>query len=229
MRKVLCAGLVALLGAALALAGEPAIEGPSQVKAFQLVKLRAVGVPKGAAYLWRIKADRGYESDAPPDVADTAKDVRQWTAAPGRYTVTLFVAQVDGSNNLTLAEYTKAVEILPVPLPPGPLPPPIDPPPVEPGAVSYLLVVRKDGPIDAAYESVMRLPAWNDLRKAGYVVGDMPATEARADYKYPATAPVPGVHFLRLTADRKKAAVAGEPVALPTTGDGIKQLPAKFK
>jgi hypothetical protein len=100
-------------------------------------------------------------------------------------------------------------------------PPPKDPPPT-PAAGLYLLVVRPDGPAAPAFTRLMGNPAWDELRKAGHWVKDMPLAEAASKGFVPGF--VPGVMVLELPAGASRS-VLRRTAPLPTTAADILDLP----
>lgn len=118
---------------------------------------------------------------------------------------------------------------------PGPIiaPPPTTPtpdpkPPTTPTGSLYFLIVRTNGPADAAFTKTMGLEAWKELAKAGHLFKDKTLTEAASlGVQLPDGTSLPAVVILRESADKTKSAVVGGPLPLPTTNDGIRELPAK--
>lgn len=114
----------------------------------------------------------------------------------------------------------------PRPPPEPPVPPgPIDPPAPTPTSL-YFMVVRVDGPADAAFVRTMADPAWADLRKAGHLVKDFTLTDARRlGTTIPDGSTLPAVVTLSVSADGKKSTVVRDAIPLPTTTDAIRNLP----
>lgn len=217
-RKFIPALLVALLVVALALGDPP--KAPDKVAAAPgNVVTFTVTVEKGK----KLGFQRVFE---PSDCTL----VRLWSDDPDVYE---FLAQTKKAGTFGVAFWTvgeaKGTTTL---IGDGGKPPPVDPPvdpPTSPNSVNYVIAVRPDGPVQQSFDAVMRNPGWNDLRAKGLKVGDMTATEARAEYKYPASAPVPGVFTLVASSDGKRATVVGDPIALPTTREAIVTLAGRFK
>lgn len=107
----------------------------------------------------------------------------------------------------------------------------VDVPPVKPGEPPtpipfsdkfYFVVIREDGPVDPAVAQALRLPEWDELRKAGHQMKDYPAKSLPVGLKAPAT--LPTLITLRISEDGKKSRIVGEPQPLPTTADAVRNL-----
>lgn len=176
----------------------------------------SVVVPKGAAVVWRF-------SEPPVQRSTTG-------LPPGRlifggvrgktYTVTAIVIDFTAQ---TVTDTDYVFEFLPDTGPVVPPKKPVDPVLPVP-AVYYFLVVRADGPASPEFTRIISLPAWADLRAAGHSYKDKSVTEAKAlGVVFPVGTVYPCVVTLKVTP--AGSVVVRGPVPLPTTADGVTQLP----
>lgn len=112
-----------------------------------------------------------------------------------------------------------------------PLPPPTpgDPPPTQPppapSAALFFVIVRPEGPATPAFTKLMASPSWVTLKAAGHRFKDYAPSELARIGLSPASVPtqLPAVITLRTSAEGSR--VVRDAVPLPTTDDGILQLP----
>lgn len=99
---------------------------------------------------------------------------------------------------------------------------PVKPDPVkpEPATVYYFAVVGPSGPVAPATAAVMKLPAWDELRKAGHTVNYFPVDELNSGLTRPTS--LPAVMVLKKQGD--KWTDTGSTKPLPTTDDAIRGL-----
>lgn len=99
---------------------------------------------------------------------------------------------------------------------------PVKPDPVkpEPATVYYFAVVGPSGPVAPATAAVMKLPAWDELRKAGHTVNYFPVDELNTGLTRPST--LPAVMVLKKQGDKWVDTGANKP--LPTTDEAIRGL-----
>lgn len=144
VRSVLLGMLTLLSMTVSLLAGEVRIVGDSKIKENKLGELRLDGVVEKSAVLWR------YDKALIDTRVGPKKNVLLWTAAPGTYTLEVYVFSTDkegvpvideGSTTLTV-EPRVPPPVPPVPpVPPGPNPPtppgpnPPNPPPPSPAPI----------------------------------------------------------------------------------------------
>ena len=107
----------------------------------------------------------------------------------------------------------------------GPAPPPTKPddptdPPVTGGKL-FAVVIRSKGPVAPDVAAAVKLPAWDDARKAGHQMKDYPLDELPGNITAPNS--LPAVVLLRVSADGKSSSVV-KTVPLPTTNDAVKEL-----
>ena len=94
-----------------------------------------------------------------------------------------------------------------------------DPKP-EPAAVFYFAVVGPSGPVAPSTAAALKLPAWDELRKAGHVVNYIPVDELNQELPRPGM--LPAVMVLRKDGDKWKDTGANKP--LPTTDEQVRGL-----
>lgn len=99
-------------------------------------------------------------------------------------------------------------------------PDPVKPDPVNPAAVYYFAVVGPSGPVAPATAAVMKLPAWDELRKAGHTVNYIPLNQLRDDLPKPTA--LPAVMVLKKDGDKWTDTGSNKP--LPTTDEAIRGL-----
>lgn len=99
-------------------------------------------------------------------------------------------------------------------------PDPVKPDPVKPATVYYFAVVGAEGPVSPAVAAVMKLPAWEELRKLGHVVNYIPANELSSGLTRPLS--LPAVMVLRKDGAAWVDTGANKP--LPTNDDAIRGL-----
>lgn len=97
---------------------------------------------------------------------------------------------------------------------------PVKPDPVKPATVYYFAVVGTSGPVTPALAAVMKMPAWDELRKLGHVVNYIPADELNSGLPRPASLPA----VLVLKKDGDKWVDTGSNKPLPTTDEAIRGL-----
>lgn len=132
--------LLCLAGGALA-EDTPKITGETNVKPYQLVRLKAENVCERAGLRWRVYPPTGV------DTATTPRGLLEFVAPPGVYDVELLAIGVtDGV--VSIAEAKVRVTIGDQPTPPGPKPPeptpPVPPEPVDPLAKDLAAMYRAD-------------------------------------------------------------------------------------
>ena len=100
---------------------------------------------------------------------------------------------------------------------------PDDPPKPDkpaPTEVFYFAVVGAAGPVLPSVATSLKLPAWDELRKAGHVVNYVPINELNPDLPRPGMTPV--VMVLRKDGDKWKDTGSNRP--LPTTNEQVMGL-----
>lgn len=98
------------------------IDGPRQVQAYQLVRLR-VDAPKGAAIIWRVSPA------AMVSRATTTRGILEFVAPPGKYSVdALVIRNIDDGIDVQEAQAEVVINAPPAPTPPTPTPPTPTPP-----------------------------------------------------------------------------------------------------
>lgn len=115
-----------------------------------------------------------------------------------------------------------------IPQPPkDPDPPKVDPdkPPMPVGSL-YFMVIRPDGSATQEFLRIMENPSWKSLETDGYVYKQFTLTKAQELGAVVGTPIVlPCVVTLRVSPDKKTSVVVRGPVPLPTTSQGIIDLP----
>ena len=105
MRKYLCAILSALAIACAAPAAEPKLSVDSQkVKPYTLARVKAEGVEAKAGIVWRVTPKAGVSR------ATTARDVFEFVAPPGVYTVDILVIRTGADGAILVDEQSVSVE-----------------------------------------------------------------------------------------------------------------------
>jgi hypothetical protein len=97
---------------------------------------------------------------------------------------------------------------------------PVKPDPVKPAVVYYFAVVGAEGPVSPAVAAVMKLPAWDELRKLGHVVNYIPANELSSGLTRPLS--LPAVMILKKDGAAWVDTGANKP--LPTNDESIRGL-----
>jgi hypothetical protein len=100
---------------------------------------------------------------------------------------------------------------------------PVDPPKPDkpaPAEVYYFAVVGAAGPVLPAVATSLKLPAWDELRKAGHVVNYVPVNELSDGLPRPGMLPV----VMMLKRDGSKWVDTGSNKPLPTTDEQIRSL-----
>lgn len=217
-----CPALV-LLTALSAFAEPPKVTLPAKVEGQSFAVLSAETDGKAVEY---VPLDKGLEF-FPAQLLRDSK-VAVVFGPKGSYRVLAYSGNADGPSKPAYTTVVLGGAAPPAPGP-GPNPPPTDPPVTPPapapGAKLYFLVVRPDGPASPAYTRTMQLPAWLVLRASGHMVKDFTVSEA-AKFNLPAPGvAAPYVVTLRLSADGSASTVARDAVPLPSTSEGILELP----
>jgi hypothetical protein len=216
MRRLL-ALLPLLLGVLPALAAPPVVSVPAEVKgdvgAFVAVRTAVTDAKVVEFY----SPDAGLNLFPADLLADKTATVVTASKA-GKYRLVCYSGNADGPSKPVVV----TVVIGDVPVKPDPPKPdePKDPPPA-PKAVYYFAVVRADQATKDVADA-MRLPAWDDLRKAGHVVKDIPLSELPGGIDRPASVPV--LVTLRQNADGKTWTVLPGTKPMPTTDAEIRGL-----
>lgn len=139
--------LLCLAGGALAETPQPKITGETNVKPYQLVRLKAENVCERAGLRWRVYPPTGV------DTATTPRGLLEFVAPPGTYDVELLAIGVtDGVVSISEARVKVTVggdgpgPKPPEPNPPGPIPPdpPVPPEPTDPLAKDLAALYRAD-------------------------------------------------------------------------------------
>lgn len=223
---------LALSCVVLALVAPPVAAAPPEVPARLVVK---VGKPA----VFDVKPDAGKEIAFAPGFDKSKCPVFQLQSRPGAPAAFFALPDEAGTYYLTFwsvgdkdAAFSQLVIVAtPDGREPGTVPPPKDKDPVTPPPTSslYFLVVRADGPADPSFARTMSLPEWATLKAAGHTYKDKTATEAALlGVKVPAGQTLPAVFVLRVRPDGKSSELVAV-APLPTTGEGVKALPALVK
>lgn len=100
---------------------------------------------------------------------------------------------------------------------------PADPPALPKSSV-YFMIVRPDGPATPTFTNVMNLPAWKNLRSAGYTYKDFtPAEASKFGVNLPNGTVLPVVVTLTTTPTGSK--IVRPAIPLPSTDDAVSRLP----
>ncbi len=198
--------------AATAFAAPPVVTLPAEVagevSAFVTVRATVTAESKGVKY---VPIDAGL-SVFPSDLL-TDKTVTVVVASkPGRYRVLAYSGNGDGPSEpaQTVVVIGGAVK-----------PPPVDPVPPPTGEVYYFAVIRADQATKEIADA-MRLPAWDDVRKAGHLVKDIPLSELPSGIARPTTLPV--LVTLRQNSDGKTWTPIPGTKPMPTTDAQVREL-----
>ena len=134
----------------------------------------------------------------------------------------------DSGGKLTRRAFSVPVGNVP---PIGTPPPKKDPPVVDPpvAATYYFLLVRPDGPATSAFTKIKENPAWKELQKAGHKVGDMSVTDLGPIVGIPSPDILPCVITLQENPNTKKSKIVRPAIAIPSTPQGILDLPKGVK
>jgi hypothetical protein len=217
--RVQAALLWVCAAAAGAVAAPPTVtlpaEVPGEVSAFVVVRATVTGEAKGVKYK---PVDPGLSVFPSELLAD--KNVTVVVASkPGRYRVLAWSGNADGPSD---AAETVVVIGGAKPTPPPPVePPPTDPPPPVTGKL-YFAVVRPNGPVTPELAAALRLPAWDEVRRAGHLVKDFQESELPAGIDRPSS--LPALVTLKANADGKTWTPAPGSKPVPTTDAQIKEL-----
>jgi len=136
------------------------------------------------------------------------------SAKAGRYRILCYSGNVDGpSDPVTVTVVIGGSTPIVDPVKPDPVKP-------EPTAVFYFAVVGPSGPVAPATADAMKLPAWDELRKAGHQVNYIPVHELNPDLPRPKS--LPEVMVLKKSGDKWTDTGSNKP--LPTTDEQVRGL-----
>lgn len=154
------------------------------------------------------KGERHFVFQGPTDnETDLAFVVAWWT-----------VGEKEGvTTTITVPAVKKPTPPVTDPGKPDTKPDPVKP---EPAAVYYFAVVGPSGPVAPSTAAALKLPAWDELRKAGHVVNYIPVDELNQELPRPGMLPV--VMVLKKDGDKWKDTGANRP--LPTTDEQVRGL-----
>jgi hypothetical protein len=213
MRHVQASLLSVLVTAVLSQAAPPVVTVPAEVTgdvaAFVVVRAE---VKDGKAAKF-VAVDPGLSVFPPGLLADPFVTVVVGQRA-GRYRILCYSGNADGPSEpvtVTVVIGGGAAPIID----------PVKPDPVKPADVYYFAVVRPDQNTQE-FESLMRLPAWDEVRKTGHLVKDIPISELPTGIDRPAT--LPAVVILRRNADGKTWTDLKRNKPMPRTDDAIRGL-----
>lgn len=208
--------LVGVMAAGVAIASPPMVTLPSEIKGEPAAFITVRAKVEGGKWVKYAALDSGLSVFPAELLADKTVTVVV-AAKPGRYRVLAYSgSEAEGSEPAV----TTIVVGSPVVSPP-PVDPPVDPP-VEPSGRFFFLVVREAKPVPPGLVKQLTLPAWDELRKAGHQMTDVPVTEMPKDIPVPPT--LPAVVTLEYSTDGKSSRVKGDPRPVPTTDDGVRGL-----
>lgn len=194
--------------APLAFAAPPTLTLPAEVTgevaAFVTVKATVAGDVKGVKY---VPIDAGL-SVFPSDLLSDKTVTVVVASKAGRYRVLAYSGNADGPSEPAITTVVIGGAK------------PVDPPPVSPTDVFYFAVVRSDQNTQE-FEALMRLAAWDEWRKAGHVVKDIPISELSPGLARPLT--LPAVMILKKTAEGKWTDTRNNK-PMPQTDDAIRGL-----
>lgn len=176
-------------------------------------KVVRLALKDGAPAVW-VLAEEGSSAELTPQ--DTAVPSVDFVGARGRHCLIAYAAGQQPARIVVIVGDGGTD--------PGPGPGPVDPPPPGP-ATYYFAVVRSDGPADPAFTKTMSLPEWKTLTQSGHSVKDFTLRDALKLNLLTAGTPLPCVVTLRVNAGGKTSVIVRAPVPLPTTGQGILDLP----
>lgn len=121
--------VLALVAAAVALAGPPAVTGDKQADAGKMLRVKITDLPKGAGVIWDVYPPGKTDHDEYPDGRLSL------TGLPGQYQLRARVIDFERKQITTLPPHPFTLggesPTPPGPTPPGPTPPPV-PPPADP-------------------------------------------------------------------------------------------------
>lgn len=207
-----------LLAAVLSQAAPPVVTVPAEVAgevaAFVVVKAD-VKDGKSAKF---VAVDPGLSVFPAGLLADPYVTVVVGQKA-GRYRIICYSGNADGPSDpvtVTVVIGGARPSDPPVVTPPDK---PSDPP--TPADVYYFAVVRPDQATKDVADA-MRLPAWDEVRKAGHTVKDFPVSELPGGLSRPAT--LPAVIVLKQNADGRTWTDTKQNKPMPTTNDAIRSL-----
>ncbi len=158
------------------------------------------------------KGERHFVFQGPTDnETDLAFVVAWWT-----------VGEKEGvTTTITVPGVKKPTPPVTDPGKPDPKPDPVKPDPGKPTPeVFYLAVVGPSGPVAPSTAAALKLPAWDELRKAGHVVNYIPVDELSSGLPRPSS--LPAVMVLKKTGSGWVD--TGNNKALPTTDEQIRGL-----
>ena len=202
--------LLWLLSSALATAAPPVVTVPPEVSG-EVGSFVAVRTTVTEAKVVKFVAlDAGINLFPADLLADkTATVVTSGKA--GRYRILCYSGNADGpSEPVTVTVVIGGAKE----------PDPVKPDPVKPATVYYFAVVGAEGPVSPAVAAVMKLPAWDELRKLGHIVNYIPANELSSGLTRPLS--LPAVMVLRK--DGAAWVDTGSNKPLPTNDDAIRSL-----
>jgi hypothetical protein len=136
----------------------------------------------------------------------------------GRYRILCYSGNADGPSEPVVVTVVIGGGGPPVVDPVKPDPPKPDKP--APAEVFYFAVVGAAGPVLPAVATSLKLPAWDELRRAGHVVNYVPVNELSDGLPRPAMTPV--VMVLKKDGDMWRD--TGDNKPLPTTDEQIRGL-----
>ena len=202
--------LLWMLSAALATAAPPVVTVPPEVSgevaAFVVVKAEV----KEAKAVKFVPLDGGLSVFPSGLLADPTVTVVV-AQKSGRYRILCYSGNADGpSEPVTVTVVIGGAKE----------PDPVKPDPVKPATVYYFAVVGAEGPVSPAVAAVMKLPAWDELRKAGHVVNYIPANELSSGLTRPLSLPA----VMVLKKDGAAWVDTGSNKPLPTNDDAIRSL-----
>ena len=135
----------------------------------------------------------------------------------GRYRILCYSGNADGPS-----EPVVVTVVIGGAKPDDPVKPvdPVNPDKPAPAEVYYFAVVGAAGPVLPAVATSLKLPAWDELRKAGHVVNYVPVNELSDGLPRPGMTPV--VMVLKRDGDKWRDTGSNKP--LPTTDEQIRGL-----
>jgi len=209
--------LACLLAAAVATAAPPVVTVPAEVagdvSAFVVVKAE-VKDGKSAKF---VPIDSGL-SVFPSGLLSDPMVTVVVGQKPGRYRILCYSGNADGPSEPVVVTVVIGGGGPPVVDPVKPDPPKPDKP--APAEVFYFAVVGAAGPVLPAVATSLKLPAWDELRKAGHVVNYVPVNELSDGLPRPGMLPV----VMVLKKDGSKWVDTGSNKPLPTTDEQIRSL-----
>lgn len=135
---------------------------------------------------------------------------------PGRYRILCYSGNADGPSEPVTVTVVIGGAKPEDPVKPDP-PKPDKPTPAE---VYYFAVVGAAGPVLPAVATSLKLPAWDELRRAGHVVNYVPVNELSDGLPRPGMLPV----VMMLKKDGSKWVDTGSNKPLPTTDEQVRGL-----